>query len=271
MSIIRKYLIKGTFWRSSAKAIHCFPVTPASSRLSIIVPIYNEERTLPTLISRLLAACGEWSQVIYVDDGSKDASLAIARAHARPQDTVVTKSNGGKGSAVRAGIPLATGTYTIVQDADLEYSPEEIPRLLEFAEKNGHVCVFGSRRLKRQKQYVHILSFLGGSMLTWICNLLYGTRLTDQPTCYKLVRTDVLRGLGLVENDFRFDPEITVKVLRAGHAIHEFPISYTPRTRAEGKKIWWKDWFLWVSVFLKLWPQRQAAGTPVSPVPTAQV
>jgi hypothetical protein len=104
----------------------------------------------------------------------------------------------------------------------------------------------------RRSITAHITFFIGGTMLTWICNLLYGTRLTDQPTCYKMVRGDVLKTLPLKENDFRFDPELTSMLALRGHAIPELPISYTPRSKSDGKKINWKDWFKWVWVFLKL-------------------
>ena len=221
-------------------------------RLSIVIPIYNEEVTLETITKRVFQACGDFSEVIFVDDGSKDRSLEIAKGLARPQDTVLTKENGGKGSAVHMGYEHVKGTYTIVQDADLEYSPEEIPELVSFAEEGNFAVVYGSRRLKKQKQFVHLLFFIGGSALTWICNILYLCRLTDQPTCYKMVRTDILQTLRFREDDFRFDPEITAMVLRLSHKIHEHPISYHPRSLEEGKKICWKDWFRWVWVFLKL-------------------
>lgn len=219
-------------------------------RLSIVVPVYNEERTLRTIIDRLQAACGEIAEFIFVDDGSRDASLSILKERARPQDTVLTKSNGGKGSAVRMGYGHAQGEYVIVQDADLEYDPADIPGLLAYAEEHRLPALFGSRRLKRQKQFTHVTFFIGGTLLTYICNMLYGTRLTDQPTCYKMVRGDVLKTLPLKENDFRFDPELTCMIARRGHAIRELPISYHPRSKAEGKKIKWTDWFKWVWVFV---------------------
>ncbi len=218
-------------------------------RLSIVMPVYNEERTLEKIIERVFAACGEYAQLIFVDDGSKDRSLEILKRMARPQDMVLTKVNGGKGSAVRMGYEHAQGRYTVVQDADLEYSPEEIPELLQKAERENLQALFGSRRLKKQKQFVHLSFFIGGSLLTLICNALYGTRLTDQPTCYKMVKTDILKTLPLKENDFRFDPELTVMLARRGIRIEEAPISYHPRSKSEGKKINWKDWFRWVWVF----------------------
>ncbi len=221
-------------------------------RLSIVIPFYNEEKTLEQIAKRVFTACCDFCEVIFVDDGSTDRSFEIARSIARPQDVVLTKQNGGKGSAVRKGYLVARGKYVIVQDADLEYSPEEIPELLTYAEEHDLPVLFGSRRLKKQKQFVHLTFFVGGSMLTYICNMLYGLRLTDQPTCYKMVRLDVLRTLPLRENDFRFDPELTAMIARRGYDIPELPISYAPRTVEEGKKICWKDWFRWVGVFLQL-------------------
>ena len=224
----------------------------SQKRLSIVVPVYNEEATLREISGRIFAACGDFSEVIFVDDGSSDNSLSILQEIARDQDTVMTKKNGGKGSAVRKGYSVASGTYVIVQDADLEYDPEEIPGLLEYAEKGNLKALWGSRRLRKQKQFVHLGHFIGGTSLTYVCNVLYGSHLTDQPTCYKMVRNDLLQTLPLKENDFRFDPELTVMVLRNGVEILEQPISYHPRSMEEGKKINWKDWFKWVWVFVTL-------------------
>lgn len=221
-------------------------------RLSIVMPVYNEERTLERIVDRVIQACGSFSEIIFVNDGSKDHSLSMLQRLKRPQDTVLTKPNGGKGSAVRMGYEHVRGRYTIVQDADLEYSPEEIPALLSHAESQNLPALFGSRRLKKQKQFKHFIVFIGGSLLTYICNLLYGTRLTDQPTCYKMVRTDVLKTFPMKENDFRFDPELTCMLARNHFPIVELPISYAPRSFEEGKKINWKDWFKWVWVFVKM-------------------
>jgi len=220
--------------------------------LSIVMPVYNEEKTLQKIIERVFDVFGDTAECIFVDDGSRDNSLSILKKLARPQDTVLTKENAGKGSAVRMGYEHAKGEYTIVQDADLEYSPEEIPELLQFAKENGHKSVFGSRRLKKQKQYMHLTFFVGGSMLTMYCNLLFRTKLSDQPTCYKMVRTDVLKTIILKEDDFRFDPELTCSLALKGIRIAEYPITYTPRSLDEGKKICWKDWFRWVWVFTRM-------------------
>jgi glycosyltransferase involved in cell wall biosynthesis len=221
-------------------------------RLSIIVPVYNEEQTLREIIQRIFDSCGNFAEVVFVDDGSKDNSLQILHDMARSHDTVIAKKNGGKGSAVRKGFAVAGGKYIVIQDADLEYDPEEIPEILEYAEMYDLDALWGSRRLKQQKQYVHLGHFLGGSLLTSICNSLYLSRLTDLPTCYKMVRGDILKTLPLKENDFRFDPELTVMLLRRGFTIAEQPISYHPRSMDEGKKVNWTDWFKWVWVFVSL-------------------
>ena len=220
--------------------------------LTIVMPVFNEERTLPIIVKRVYAACGDIAQCVFVDDGSTDSSQSILHKLARPQDIVLTKKNEGKGSAVHMGYQHAVGEYTVVQDADLEYSPEEIPLLLKFVQEGNHPVVFGSRRLKKQKQYVHFTIFVGGTLLTYICNFLFQTRLSDQPTCYKMVRTDILRTIPLKENDFRFDPELTCALALRKIPIAEYPISYAPRSIAEGKKIGWKDWFRWVWVFLRM-------------------
>jgi glycosyltransferase involved in cell wall biosynthesis len=222
-----------------------------SSRLSIIVPAYNEERTIATVIDRLQAAC-PFAEMIFVDDGSTDATLSIMKSKARAQDKVLTKPNGGKGSAVRMGYEHATGTYTIIQDADLEYSPEEIPAILALAEQNQAPAVFGSRRIKDQHQYAHVAYYIGGTLLTWIFNILYGTHLTDQPNCYKLVRTDIIRSFTLTQNGFGFDSELTALLARLKVPILEIPTTYHPRSVAEGKKIGATDFVHAILIFISL-------------------
>lgn len=220
-------------------------------RLTIVMPVFNEERTLYQIIDRVLAAC-PFAQIIYVDDGSTDGSLAILKSRARPQDLVLEKKNGGKGSAVRMGYAHAKGTYVVVQDADLEYNPEELLIMLERAEREGRPAIIGSRRLKTQRQYAHIKFYIGGTVLTWIFNAFFWVRLTDQPNCYKMVRRDILQTLPLTEDDFRLDSELTAMLARRGVPIVEEPTSYHPRSVAEGKKISWKDWFRALQVFLRV-------------------
>ncbi|MBI1934486.1 glycosyltransferase [Candidatus Peregrinibacteria bacterium] len=226
-------------------------------RLSIVIPFFNEERTLGALIDRVHSAC-PFAEIILVDDGSTDTSLTVAQSRVRKGiDRVFTKSNEGKGSAVRLGFAHATGTYVIVQDADLEYDPKEILPLLERAETDALPAVYGSRRLRGRPPVAHIKYYIGGVLLTHYVNLLYGTRLTDQNTCYKLVRTDLVRSFPFRHNDFRFDCEMTVFLRRHGHHILELPISYAPRTAAEGKKIGYSDWVrsLWLLTVMRCRPR----------------
>ena len=215
------------------------------------MPVFNEERTLPEIIKRVYAAC-PFAEVIYVDDGSTDHSLEILKSLARQTDIVLTKENGGKGSAVRMGYAHAKGIYVIVQDADLEYNPVEIIPMLERAEQENLPAIIGSRRILKQRQYAHIKYYIGGTVLTWIFNGLFGTRLSDQPNCYKMVRRDILDTLPLTEDDFRLDSELTALLARRGFGIDEYPTTYQPRSVAEGKKINWKDWFRAIEVFLRV-------------------
>lgn len=228
----------------------------AQRRLSIVIPFFNEERTLGVLIDRVHRAC-PFAELLLVDDGSTDTSLAIARSRAREGfDLVLTKPNEGKGSAVRLGFTNATGKYVVIQDADLEYDPREILTLLEKAETDALPAMYGSRRLRGRPLVAHIKYYIGGVLLTHYVNLLYGTRLTDQNTCYKLVRTDLVRSFPFRQNDFRFDCEMTVFLRCHGHHILELPISYDPRTAAEGKKIGYRDWIrsFWLLTVMRFWP-----------------
>ncbi|NOS67295.1 MAG: glycosyltransferase family 2 protein [Candidatus Peribacteraceae bacterium] len=219
--------------------------------LTIVVPAYNEERTMGQIMDRLHAAC-PFAQSIFVDDGSTDRTLAIINEKKGPNDVVLTKENGGKGSAVRIGYGRAEGIFAIVQDADLEYNPEEIPQMLAMAEQGNLLAVFGSRRIRDQKQYAHVKFYLGGILLTKIFNFLFGTHLTDQPNCYKMVKTEILKTLPLTENDFAFDAELAAMLARRKIPIAEFPTSYHPRTVEEGKKIGLKDWFKAIWVFMRV-------------------
>lgn len=206
--------------------------------LSVIVPVYNEAATLADIMRRVAAVLPD-AQIIYVDDGSADDSLAILKEHARPTDTVLTKQNGGKGSAVLMGLAHAQGRFTVIQDADLEYDPEEILQLLQKARETGGI-VFGSRFLKPNpnlyKRYL-----LGNKAMTLMVNILYGSRLTDSYTCYKLFPTGLFRTLPLTARGFELEAELCAHPLRAGHRIDELPITYHPRTLEQGKKIRFRD------------------------------
>lgn len=207
--------------------------------LSVLVPVYNEERTLKRVMDALTSALPE-SQIIYIDDGSEDKSQTILRAAARPQDIVLTKPNGGKGSAIRLGIKEATGQYIVMQDADLEYNPMEIQRLLARAQKTPGVIVFGSRFLQPNPN-IYPLYLLGNKTLTVILNILFRGHLTDSYTCYKLFPAAIMKSLPLTADGFELEAELTALPLAMKKTIVEEPITYHPRTFSEGKKINWKD------------------------------
>lgn len=220
-------------------------------KLSIIVPVYNEGRTVKEIMDALNARCPD-AQIIYVDDGSKDDSLAILKAHARPQHLVLTKQNGGKGSAIREGLAKAEGEYTVIQDADLEYDPSEIAMLLIEAEAHPGSAVFGSRFL-RANPTIYRRFLLGNKAVTGALNMLFGARLTDSYTCYKLLPTPLFRSLNLTSRGFELEAEISAKCLKRGIPVRELPISYKPRTLEEGKKIRFSD--AWKGV-RKMWEIR---------------
>jgi dolichol-phosphate mannosyltransferase len=208
--------------------------------LSIIVPVYNEERTLAPIMEAISAACPN-AHIIYVDDGSKDQSLEILKEHAKPNDLVLTKPNGGKGSAIRMGLEHATGTWTVIQDADLEYDPKEILMLLEKAKAEPGTVIFGSRFFHGKTPHIYWRFLLGNKTMTLLMNILFFSHLTDTYTCYKLLPTEIFKSLNLQSRGFELEAEITAKCLKKRIKIIEIPISYHPRSIEEGKKINWKD------------------------------
>jgi len=218
--------------------------------LSILVPAYNEAATLASVMRTLTAACPE-AQIIYINDGSKDASADILRENARGEDIVINKENGGKGSAIRAGLERATGDYTVIQDADLEYDPAEINLLLRKATEHPGSAVFGSRFLKANPN-IYKRFLLGNKLMTALVNVFFGSRLTDSYTCYKLLPTETFKALGLVSNGFELEAEICCKTLRKGTPIVEIPVSYKPRTIEQGKKIRFSDAAKGALMILKL-------------------
>ena len=209
--------------------------------LSIIVPFFNEERTIEALITKLQVAVPK-AQIIYISDGSTDASLALVCSRVRHHDLVFTKQNGGKGSAVRMGLKHATGEYVLIQDADLEYDPTDIPKLCALAKERNADAMIGSRVLQKQERAFDTWwYYVGGVFCTWFYNLLYRQRLTDMHSCYKLVRTKLLQSLPLQQSGFGLDTEIVVHLTLRGISIQECGISYHPRSREEGKNIRWWD------------------------------
>ncbi len=195
-------------------------------KLSILIPVYNEAANLETLLARVLAVDLE-KELVVVDDHSSDASPEILKRFASDQVRVVRHAqNQGKGAAVRTALAHATGEYVIIQDADNELDPNDIPRLLAPVRESKATVVYGARNLRVQSWS----NFIGNTLLTLVTNLLFGTRISDMETCYKLMPTTVMRSLNLQGNSFDIEPEITAKVARAEHKIYEVPISYSPRT-----------------------------------------
>ncbi|MBI4499376.1 MAG: glycosyltransferase family 2 protein [Chloroflexi bacterium] len=214
-------------------------------KLSVIIPVYNEARTIHELLKRVRAVSLTLEkEIICVDDCSRDGTWDLLQEEARSPDTRVLRHavNQGKGAAVRTGLAQATGDILLIQDADLEYDPEDYPKLLEPILRGETQVVYGSRFLG-QAEAMSALHNFGNRFVTAATNLLYRTRLTDMETCYKVFTAEVARGLRLVSPRWGFDPEITAKILRRGYRIQEVPIRYHGREFYEGKKIRWQDGF----------------------------
>ena len=212
-------------------------------RLSIIVPVYNEQGTIVEVLARVLAVDLD-KQLIVVDDGSTDGTAELIDEWGRRQPDWVTvrrhMCNQGKGAAVRTGLTEVTGECVIIQDGDLEYDPRDYVRLLAPLVQGRTQVVYGSRLLGDNPR-MFFRQRLGNVVLTWLTSVLYGASLTDMETCYKLFAREVVAGLTLTANRFNVEPELTAKVLRQGIAIVEVPIAYAGRPYAEGKKIHWRD------------------------------
>ncbi|HEY2214447.1 MAG TPA: glycosyltransferase family 2 protein [Acidimicrobiales bacterium] len=219
---------------------------PTFHTLTVIMPVFNERSTVAEIIRRMRAVQlpgGINLQVIVVDDGSSDGSEKVLRALEDSTVRVIThQENKGKGAAIRSGMALATGDLLLIQDADLEYDPDDWPRLLEPVLKGKARVVYGSRFTGERKNMLP-LHWAGNRFLSLMTNVLYSSTLSDMETCYKLFDAKVIEGMTIVSDRFDFEPEITAKVLRRGHRIYEVPISYAGREVAEGKKITWRDGF----------------------------
>jgi glycosyltransferase involved in cell wall biosynthesis len=237
--------------------------------LSVIIPAFNEASTLAQVLDRVLALPLR-PQVIVVSDGSTDGTNDIIRRYQRDGRVtgVICPVNRGKGAAIQEGLKHATRPYTVIQDADLEYSPEQFELLLAPVRAGKAAVVYGSRNLGHpamKKNDFHYFRFwLGGKVVTLFGNLLFGVHLTDEATCYKLFPTDLLRRMNLCCRGFDFCPEVTAKALRLGQRIHEVAIEYNPRTLGEGKKIraWHGIEALWVLLKYRLTPMEKLLAAP---------
>ncbi len=227
--------------------------------LTVVIPCFNEEATIDTLVGRVLDAdtLGLSLEVIIVDDASKDRSWERAETLAGSDPrikAVKLEVNRGKGAAVRTGFDMATGDIVIVQDADLEYDPAEYPRLLQSILSGVADAVYGSRfRGGESHRVLFFWHSIGNHFLTLLSNMLTDLNLTDMENCYKVFRRDILEKISLKEDRFGFDPEITAKVshLKPMPRIYEIGVSYSGRTYDEGKKIGWKDGFLVIFCILR--------------------
>jgi glycosyltransferase involved in cell wall biosynthesis len=220
-------------------------------KLTVIVPVYNERQTVVEILRRMRAVELPLDlEILMVDDGSSDGtSSALSHLEDSTVRVLHHEHNRGKGAAIRTALGYATGDLVLVQDADLEYDPEDWLKLLAPMFKGRAQVVYGSRFTgeRRNMLYWH---WVGNRFLSWVTNVLYNTTLSDMETCYKLFQRHVLDGLTIESDRFEFEPEITAKILRRGYRIYEVPISYTGRESHEGKKITWKDGFgaLWALV-----------------------
>jgi glycosyltransferase involved in cell wall biosynthesis len=218
-------------------------------RVSFLIPAFNEEATIGEVLERI-AALGLDAQVIVVDDGSTDRTAAIAEANGA---TVIRQANAGKGAAIRTAIGVIDGEIAVIQDADMEYDPAEVPELIAPIVRGVADVVFGSRLRGGKPQRAYLFWHLvGNKFLSLLTCVLYNTTLSDMETGYKAFRSDVLRSLELRENHFGLEPEITAKICKRKLRIYELPISYYGRTHAEGKKITWRDGFRAIWVLLRV-------------------
>ena len=223
----------------------------ADPLLSVVMPVYNEIATAEEIIRRVLAVPIRM-ELIVVDDCSTDGTRdLLTRLQQQLGFTLLLQpQNEGKGSALRRGFETVTGDIVVVQDADLEYSPEEFPSLIELICQGRADVVYGSRFLGRHRVFL-FTHYAGNRLLTLMTNLLYNTMLTDMETCYKVMRTEVLRSMTLKSKGFGIEPEMTAKIFKRGYRVYEVPITYDGRGYHEGKKITWRDGVVALGVLLK--------------------
>jgi glycosyltransferase involved in cell wall biosynthesis len=226
---------------------------PKIRKLSVIVPVYNERNTVVEVVRRMRAVelpDGIEREIIVIDDGSTDGTRDVLRQLGDSTVRILMhEANRGKGASVRTGLALATGDYVLIQDADLEYDPDDWPRLISPVMRGRARVVYGSR-FTGERRNMLLLHWIGNRMLSLVTNVLFNSTLSDMETCYKLVDRTLLNDLALRSDHFDIEPEITAKILKRRIRIYEVPISYMGREFDEGKKITWRDGFaaLWTLV-----------------------
>ncbi|KKR34531.1 MAG: Glycosyl transferase family 2 [Candidatus Magasanikbacteria bacterium GW2011_GWA2_40_10] len=223
-------------------------------KLSIIIPVYNEKNSILEILRKVdeVDFGNIQKEVVIIDDFSIDGTRQIIEGLTGDYKIIFHNQNQGKGSAIRTGLKVATGDYAVIQDADLEYDPRDLRVMVEKMLAERLTVLYGSRRLKKDNvQYSGLLFYFGGWLLTILTNILYGQRLTDEPTCYKMFKTDFIKSLPLQCHHFEFCPEVTALTALKGIKIPEVPISYYPRHKKEGKKIRWYDELVAIWVLLK--------------------
>lgn len=243
-------------------------------RLSVVVPVFNEEATVETAIRRVREVPLDL-EIIAIDDASSDGTWPILeRLHQDGSIDVLIRHerNCGKGAAVRAGFQAATGDVVVVQDADLEYDPFDLPRLMDPIQKGHADAVLGSRFLGGPHRVLYFWHSVGNGLLTLLSNMCTDLNLTDMETCYKMIRTDLAKRLPLRANRFGIEPELVARLAQVGARVYEIPISYHGRTYAEGKKIDWKDGVaaLWHILRFNLLPSRGGSLALPQPQPSQE-
>jgi dolichol-phosphate mannosyltransferase len=222
--------------------------------LSILIPVYNERDTIREILARVAAvAYGVTIEIIVVEDGSTDGTAELLAALAPSANIRVLHhaANQGKGAAVRSGLAVAGGQYIIIQDADLEVNPQDIPRLLQVVRDTGAKACYGARFLGDNRRFYPLGTYWANRLLTLICNTLHGLHLNDMNTCYKLLLRDLARKIDLKSRGFAMEPEVTSKLARLGIPIREVAIQYQPRMRKDGKKIRAMDFLRYLAAMLK--------------------
>jgi len=218
-------------------------------KLSIIIPVYNEDGTVNKIIEKVKKLkLSIKKEIIVIDDGSTDKSFEIIK-NTSGIKIIRHKKNKGKGATIRTALKYLTGDIMIIQDADLELNPEEIINVINPIIKGKAKVVYGSRNIHKIKEGRQLRFYIGGLLVTWVTNLLYKTKLTDEPCGYKAFKTEIIRELEINSDGFEWEPEITAKIAKKGIKIYEVPVSYVPRR--EGKKINWKDGIkaLWTLIY----------------------